>query len=355
MRDGIHQLVLQIGTTTGIVTFIYLNGSIDSRIIALNDVLRIDSEQFKVLNLDEQSGRIRVQRGHNNTLQVVHSSGTIVRDDPRKIRFTATGINTSKPVVKNKTLYFMPNESVGLGTATTGTATTITFSNPGTGRTQVELQQQQLFYPDHGLSLNDPLKYYAIDGTSLEVWSGVELSDKYNLTDTRNLFAAPITKDIIGLATDRVSLLVQLLDFMLELIHLKVDYYISPILQVLESLFPRNRPPSGSFGRISQNVVTVSTGETHGMKRGDAVSVDVNSTTTKTIKVEYDDFNRRIVFDKDTIEPSGINTANNTFIVPENKYKTGDKVIYTTHHHQRVFWHLECTMCTYLRIIQSNL
>ena len=94
------------GTTTGIVTFIYLNGSIDSRIIAPNDVLRIDSEQFKVLNLDEQSGRIRVQRGHNNTLQVVHSSGTIVRDDPRKIRF-ATGINTSKPVVKNKTLYFM--------------------------------------------------------------------------------------------------------------------------------------------------------------------------------------------------------------------------------------------------------
>ena len=51
------------GTTTGIVTFIYLNGSIDSRIIAPNDVLRIDSEQFKVLNLDEQSGRIRVQRG----------------------------------------------------------------------------------------------------------------------------------------------------------------------------------------------------------------------------------------------------------------------------------------------------
>ena len=63
----------------------------------------------------------------------------------------------------------MPNESVGLGTATTGTATTITFSNPGTGRTQVELQQQQLFYPDHGLSLNDPLKYCVIDGTSLEV------------------------------------------------------------------------------------------------------------------------------------------------------------------------------------------
>ena len=116
---------------------------------------------------------------------------------------------------------------------------------------------------------------------------------------------------------------------MLELIHLKVDYYISPILAGLGLPGLVTDLPQVLSGRISQNVVTVSTGETHGMKRGDAVSVDVNSTTTKTIKVEYDDFNRRIVFDKDTIEPSGINTANNTFIVPENKYKTGDKVIYT--------------------------
>jgi hypothetical protein len=83
-------------------------------------------------------------------------------------------------------------------------------------------------------------------------------------------------------------------------------------------------------GRVSKNVVTVSTAQTHGMKRGDIITIDVNPTTTTTIQVKYDDFNRRIVFDPDTIEPAGINTNNNTFIVPENKYFTGDKVIYTS-------------------------
>ena len=55
---------------TGIVTCVYLNGIIDPSVIRPNDILRIDSEQFKVLNLDPVSGRIRVLRGHNNTLQV---------------------------------------------------------------------------------------------------------------------------------------------------------------------------------------------------------------------------------------------------------------------------------------------
>ena len=318
------------GTATGIVTFIYLNGIINPRTIEPNDILRIDSEQFKVLNLDKQSGRIRVQRGHNNTLQVVHSAGTIVRDDPRRVRFTTVGINTNKPLIKNKTLYFMPNESVGLGTETTGTATTITFSNPGVGRTQVELKQQQLLYPNHGLSLNDPLKYYAIDGTSLEVWSGVENSPIYNLTETRNLFAAPITKDIIGLATDRVAIST------VTGLYVGVDsskggllYFTNSTgLGATHSLV--TDLPQVLSGRISQHVVTVSTGETHGLKRGDGVSIDVNSTTTTTLKVEYDDYNRRIVFDKDTIEPTGINTTNNTLIVPENKYRTGEKIIYTS-------------------------
>ena len=49
----------------------------------------------------------------------------------RKVRFTTTGISTNKPVTTNRTHYFMPNESVGLGTATTGTATLTPTNSTG--------------------------------------------------------------------------------------------------------------------------------------------------------------------------------------------------------------------------------
>ena len=318
------------GTTTGIVTYVYLNGIIDPSVVRPNDILRIDSEQFKVLNLDAVSGRIRVLRGHNNTLQVTHSADTLVRDDPRKVRFTTTGISTNKPVTTNRTHYFMPNESVGLGTATTGTATTITFSNPGVGVTQIRLQQQQFFYPDHGFELNTPLKYYTNGGTSLAVWSGIQSSTIFNLEETRDLFAVPLTRDIIGLASDRVALSTVTSQYVgVDSSKGGLLYFTNSTgLGVTHSLV--TVLPQVLTGRISQNVVTVSTGETHGMKRGDRISVDVNPTTTSTIKVFYDDYNRRIVFDKDTIEPSGINTSGNMITVPSNKYRTGDKIIYTS-------------------------
>ena len=318
------------GTTTGIVTYVYLNGIIDPSVVRPNDILRIDSEQFKVLNLDPISGRIRVLRGHNNTLQVTHTADTLVRDDPRKVRFTSVGISTNKPVTTNKTHYFMPNESVGLGTATAGTATTITFSNPGVGLTQVRLQQQQFFYPDHGFELNTPLKYYTNGGTSLAVWSGIQSSSIFNLEETRDLFAVPLTRDIIGLASDRVALSTVTSQYVgVDSSKGGLLYFTNSTgLGVTHSLV--TVLPQVLTGRISQNIVTVSTGETHGLKRGDRVSVDVNPTTTSTIKVLYDDYNRRIVFDRDTIQPSGINTSGNMITVPDNKYRTGDKVIYTS-------------------------
>ena len=321
---------IKTGTVTGIVTFVYLSGIIDEAIVRPNDILRIDREQFKVLNLDAASGRIRVERGYNSSPQTTHTAGTLVRDDPRKIRFSAPGISTFKPVTLNKTHYFMPNESVGLGTATAGTATTITFSNPGVGITQLRLQQQQFYYPDHGLELNTPLKYYHGGGTSLAVWSGIQSSSIFNLDETRDLFAVPITQDIIGLASDRVALSTVTNQYVgVDSSKGGLLYYTnSTNLGQTHSLV--TVLPTVLTGRISQNVVTVSTGETHGMKRGDRILVDVNPTTTTTVKVLYDDYNRRIVFDRDTIEPSGINTSGNMFTVPANKYKTGDKVIYTS-------------------------
>jgi len=160
-------------TVTGIVTFIYVSGLLNPSTISSNDIVRIEGEKFKVLNIDTNSNRLRVIRGYDNTLSVAHSAGTLVRDDPRKIIFTAASISTTKYLPTNKEYYFAPNESLGIGTNSVGSATTITFSNPGVGITQIILDQQQVYFPDHDLELNTPMIYYTNGGTSIQCWSGV--------------------------------------------------------------------------------------------------------------------------------------------------------------------------------------
>ena len=176
----------------------------------------------------------------------------------------------------------------------------------------------------------------------------------FNLEETRDLFAVPLTRDIIGLASDRVALSTVTSQYVgVDSSKGGLLYFTNSTgLGVTHSLV--TVLPQVLTGRISQNVVTVSTGETHGMKRGDRISVDVNPTTTSTIKVFYDDYNRRIVFDKDTIEPSGINTSGNMITVPSNKYRTGDKIIYTSGDPSEGLMASECIMSTFTNGISSR-
>ncbi len=323
-------LGISTGPVTGIVTYVYVSGSLDESIIEPDDILRIESEKLKVLNIDKISSRIRVIRGYDNTFAVAHSAGTLVRNDPRKLAFTATGIVTTKELTTNRQLYFEPNEAIGLGTATVGTATTLVFANPGVGQTQQRVGQQQIYIPDHRLGLNTPIVYYTNGGTTISAWSGITSSNIFPLESNRNLFAVPINKDILGIATVRVG------------IDSISGEYVGVNSETGGLLYFTTSVGLGSYhsfktnissvlsSRFSKNVVTVSTASTHGIKVRDRITTDVNPTTTTEISVIYDDYNRRIVFDPDTIEPAGINTVFDTFTVPENKYQIGDKVIYSS-------------------------
>ena len=70
----------------------------------------------------------------------------------------------------NKQIYFDPKESVGVGTLTgTGVGSTIFFSNPGAGITQVFIENRGIFLPNHNLKTGDQVFYNNGGGTSIEV------------------------------------------------------------------------------------------------------------------------------------------------------------------------------------------
>ena len=324
-------LSVGLGTdsVTGIVTYAFVSGSLDERVIRSNDILNIEDERVKVLNVDKLSGRIRILRGVDNSLVVSHPAGTIVRDDPRKIIFKSSNISTKDNLVFNRELYFDPEEALGIGTQNNGTITTITFSNPGVGKTQIRLNEKEIFIPDHSLTLNTPLIYKPNEGDSIRAYSGIEGTSVYNLSDNESLFAVPLSKDIIGIASQRVGVnsvgnYVGVNSESGGLLSFKAKSGLSSYHSFTTNI------PTVLKGRTSKNVVTVSTAQTHGLQNGDRVTVNVDPVNTVTVIVKYNNPNRRFVFDPDVVSESDVNITNDTFKVPENKYKTGDKIIYNT-------------------------
>jgi hypothetical protein len=117
IKENSLSLKIGIGSigVTGIVTSLTVGGSLSFPSLMENDVLQIEDELVKVLNIDELNSTIRVLRGYKNTVSVAHSSLTTLTEKPRKLYFDA-GFTTSFEYQIDREYYFNPIESVGLGT-----------------------------------------------------------------------------------------------------------------------------------------------------------------------------------------------------------------------------------------------
>ena len=209
-------IVTGVGTTssgiatvgvTGLVTHFNVSGELTYPAIKSNDILGIGTEKVKVLNIEPHLSRIRVLRAVEGTVGGSHTVTSVLYPDQRKLTFDA-GFKTSYSVAVNEQIYFNPSESVGLGTtAGVGIGSTLSFSNPGTGLTELFIPTKNIYLPQHGLKTGDQVTYSPGNGTGLAYWENAT-SGVATLTDGQTLYAAVvgINPDLIGLATVRVGL-----------------------------------------------------------------------------------------------------------------------------------------------------
>ena len=327
VRTDNFVLTLGVGNSsaTGATAYFYVSGILDYPYVRPNDILGIGTEKVKVLNIDSQTQRIRVLRAQDGTVSTAHSSSAILYENPKKFTVNVGALKTTKLFNINDELYFDPAESVGIGTTTgTGVGTTIAFSNPGVGDTQIFATPQSIYYKDHGLSLNDQVFYNSHGGTTIKVWNGIDASYK-NLSAYANLYVAPLNKDFIGISSNKVGL--------------GTSGYVG--INTNTGLFYFTNAGSGKYhsfrtslsdvitGQINKNVVTVSTATTHGLSVFDRATVSVKPITTQTITVKYDDYNRRIVFDPKNFAAGDVDVVQNTIQILNHPFKSGDKVIHT--------------------------
>ena len=310
---------------TGFVTHFSVSGNIDSDYIKENDILKVGSERVRVLNVLESESKIRVLRAVDNTVGTSHSVGTTLIEDPRRL-IIDSGIKTTSINRRNRQLYFEPETTVGIGTSTSGRSP-LTI---GIGVT-IDIPDGSLYIPSHNLLTGDKVTYDSGNGGGLKAreYTGNTIANTpITLADNSTLYVARISDDLLGLSTTRVGLSNTTGEYVGLGAHAdsRVLYFTGIGTGVYHSIKNTFTP---IFADLSRNIVTVSTASTHGLSARDDVVIDVNPSTTRTVVVKYDDFNRRMVFDPKNFVSGGITVDTDTIEITGHGFVTGDKVLHT--------------------------
>ena len=324
VRSDNFILTLGVGTAsaTGIVTYFYVSGLLEYPVIRENDVLSINSEKVKVLNIDKLTSRIKVLREQDSTVGTSRSAYSILYENPRKFFIELKDNVKNEDYKVNRQLYFDPSESLGIGTVV-GFGHTIVFSNPGIGLTSVIVPEKSIYLREHGLSTGDQLLYKTNGGIGVSVTQNS--GHGFVLDDDSVVYVARISKDLVGISTVKVGL--------------GTTGEFVGISQTSSTLFFVS-PGSGSYhsfttrfenvskGNVSKNTVTVSTASTHSLKKDDNITLEVLSGLTTTITIKYSDYHRRLVANPRDF--SSVDIDENLITISNHNYKNGQKLIHTS-------------------------
>jgi len=360
-----NALVLRsgIGTTgtTGIVTFISISGSLTYPDIAVNDIYTIENEKVKVLSIDESGSRIKVERKYGNSVGAAHTASTFAYEDSRKF-FVNVGYSQNLNLFPNKEIYFNPVESIavaGIGATdltsvvgvSTTTAVTVLFANPGTGATSVILSATQIYLPNHGLKTNDRLVYKTNDGNPIRVSLALTSQfstgyivgiNTFTLLNNSIVYAARISNDIIGIATNPIVPDVQNPGQFVGIGSTTNQLlFISNIGSGEKHSFKTDHGDTLS-GLVNRNVVTVSTASTHNLIANDTIQVNVFPGITTSVKLTYNDTEKRVLGNKVSFGKTAVDLLNNIITLSNHGFVTGQKVLY------------ESALSSLDRIITSN-
>jgi len=314
-------------TSTGIVTYFSLLGNLSPDKLEVNDLLRIDSEDVKVLNIDRVSSRVRVLRANNGTVSAAHTIFSEVSQLPRKFSFSV-GYNTSFSAKRNREYYFNPIESVGLGSETgVGVGITLSFANPGVGITQYFVQTRSLYLPAHGFETGDAITYHTNGGDTIGV-STIGGGSSIPLTNNSPLYVAKLNEDNIGLSTVIVGLGTTgtFVGIASTTAHQGLLHFVGLGTGTIHSF--KISHPTTVTGNVEKNLVTVSTAATHGLFNGDTVFVDVNPGLTTTVYIKYNKPNRKLVTTGIAFTSGNVTTSTSTINISDHNLLSGQKIIH---------------------------
>ncbi len=320
-------LTTGIGTTgaTGIVTSIPVSGNFNPDYIAPDDIIGINTERMKILNLDPVNNKIRVQREFDGVLGTAHTGTTLITALNRTVQFNI-GIGTDVLTHVNIPQYFDPTESLALGnTAGVGIGSTITYTYKVSGGLSTDrfIPTQTMYLPDHGYKTGQKLEYANGDGTSIQVYNGIST---FTLANESPVFAINEGKDLLGISTNALGIsstggIAGIGSTAYQL------YFVGYGSGVKHSLKSQKTEVTGYIEKV---VGTIVCKEKHNLMQGDNIEVKVTPGITTSYDVEYDVVSKRTIINPVYFGASEVNLLKNTINIKDHGYKTGQKVVYTS-------------------------
>ncbi len=333
---GVGTTGTAIGSTsvTGIVTFFNVSSNLIASNIAPNDILGIGTERVKVLNIDKKNSRFRVLRSVNGTVGGIHTVGSIITEDPRRLTINS-GFKTSFTFKRNKEVYFEPSETVGLGTVAVGLGTVLIFSSFGlntvglgttSGASTLNVPLKSLYVKNHNLQTGDILIYSPNGGSGIVYNENGRIGIATTLSDGQQVFVAKISNDLIGIATQRVGL--GSTGGFVGVGNSSSTIFFTGLGSGNHHSFKTNYEKI--TGDVSRRSIRVVTDVNHGVKSGHKVDIDVDPQFIKTYTVKYNDTNRRVLVGIQTFSAVGINSSTNSINIVDHGYESGNKIIHTS-------------------------
>ena len=315
-------LNLAVGNTsvTGIITYFYISNIANDDNIRENDILRINSEDIKVLQVDKKSSRIKVLREQNSTVSSAHSAYSTLYEKPRRFSISLSNELKDKNYNFNKEFYFNPSESLGIGSFV-GFGNTVIFSNPGVGLTSIIVPQKAIYIENHSLKTGDQLIYKTNGGSPISVSTGGTTS--FSLTNNSIVYAAKISNNFIGISTIKVG--VGTTGDFVGIYQTGSTLFFTGIGSGQNHSFVTNYD-NVSTANVSKSKVTVSLASTHLLQVNDEIVLECLPTTTKTIQIQYNDFHRRLVVDPKQF--SNVDLINNLITIQNHGFVNGQKLIH---------------------------
>lgn len=186
----------------------------------------------------------------------------------------------------------------------------------------LNIPTRSIYLPDHKVNTGDQLIYNPYGGTPISISTNALSS--FELKKDSIVYAVRLSKDLIGISTEPVSI-----GSSGEISGIGTSnniVYFSGIGTNNYHSFKTNYLNIFK-GSLSQNISTVSTASSHGLSLNDSVYINITSGISTTIKLVYNDANRRFTTTPKLIE--NVNLTDNTLFVPNHNFKTGEKLIYT--------------------------
>ena len=172
----------------------------------------------------------------------------------------------------------------------------------------------------------DALTYNTNVGTAISV--STDGVDGFALTQGQTVYAARLSDDLIGIATAQVGVGSTGSFVGINSTTTVSTLYFTGIGTGVYHSFKTNYE-NVITGSLNRSMVTVSTSSTHGLGSKDQVTFSVLPGITTTIKVAYNDYNRRIVIDPRTFASGDVSIGNDTITIARHGYRAGQKVIHT--------------------------